>query len=70
MEYSTVTFEDSSEMARKVFDKVIEWYKKHKQFSGEGIMQDDDPIIDAPHFLSDLADEVIKFDEHFHEDDK
>ena len=39
----TVSYDDSPIMARKVFDAVIEWYRNHDQFSGEGIMQMDSP---------------------------
>jgi hypothetical protein len=49
-------------MRDKVFKAVIEWYTKHESFDGESISQSDEPIIDAPSFLANLADDVIKFE--------
>ncbi len=57
----TVTYEDSQEIKDKVFERVMEYYRKHEQFIGEGIMQCDDPIIDAPNVLADIADDIIQF---------
>jgi len=63
-----VTFENSPEMARKVFDAVIGWFEKHNQFHGEGIMQMDAPQIDAAPFLARLADDIIKFKEDWEDE--
>jgi hypothetical protein len=37
-----------------------EWIVKHGAHSGEMIMQDDDCQIEAPVFLADLVDNIIK----------
>ena len=58
-----ITYDDSPEMAKAVFDKLIEWYIDTELFSGESICQSDTGNIEAPMILSDIADDVIKFDE-------
>lgn len=64
----TVEFDDSQETKNKVFDALINWYCKVQAFTGESIMQSDDPQIEAAPFLSDLADDVIKFDITYKDD--
>lgn len=59
----TVSYEDSPEMHKKVFDHLIEnYFKKHGSYCGESIMQSDDPQIYAPELLSEIADDIIKFE--------
>lgn len=58
----TITFEDTPEVRNAVFERVLAYYKKHGVFHGESIHQMDNPIIDAPSVLSDIADDIIKFD--------
>lgn len=58
-----VTFDDSQEMKDKVFDCLIEWYKKHEAFHGECIQQSDRCLENAPDILAKIADDIIKFDE-------
>lgn len=61
-DYCVVEFEKTPEICEKVFDYLIEnYYCMQKSFSGEVIMQDDDSIIEAPHILSKIADNIIKF---------
>ncbi len=58
-----VSYEDTPELHKKVFDALIrEYYQKLEVTIGEVIMQNDDAIIAAPEVLADLADTVIKFD--------
>ena len=56
-----VSFEETPELKEEVYQRVLAWYVKHDSFLGESIMQSDNPQIDAPVFLSDLADDVFKF---------
>jgi len=56
----------TSEMsADEIVQMLLEWYVRHDVFSGESIMQMDDPILDAPAMLSDMADRllVVKYEE-------
>jgi hypothetical protein len=51
----------SPEVAQKVLDKIIEWMGEHSAaHSGEGIMQNDDCLIDAPELISDIIDDILK----------
>lgn len=57
-----VTYTDTKEVRDKVFKKLLDYYKRHEAFSGEEIMQADDPQIEAPDLLSNIADELLKFE--------
>lgn len=56
-----VTFNDDEATKQAVFDRVLEYFKKHEAFHGESIHQMDNPIIDAPSVMSDIADDILKF---------
>ena len=56
-----VEFEDTPELRQKVFQEVLDWYHEMVAFSGEQIMQTDNPQIEAAPFLAKLADEVFRF---------
>ena len=57
-----VEYQDSHEIRDQVFNKLIGWFTEHQSFCGESIMQSDDPQIYAPVVLSEIADEIIKFE--------
>lgn len=57
----TATFEDTPELRDAVFEKLIAFYAEHESYSGESIMQSDNPQIYAPVLLSEIADDLIKF---------
>ena len=57
----TVEFEDTPEMHKAVFNKLMEYYFDTGSFSGESIAQCDHAQIDASVILSDIADDIIKF---------
>jgi hypothetical protein len=63
-----VEYEDIPEMHKKVFDAVLNYFKKHHAFHGEVIMQCDNTIIDAPNVLSNIADNIMKFKVTYKED--
>ncbi len=56
------TYNDDQEAKDAVFASVIEFFKKHETFSGESIMQSDGPLLDAPEYLSSLADDILGFE--------
>ncbi len=64
----TLTYSDNLEVQKAVFDKLISWYMEYELFSGESIMQNDDGQIYAPVLLSDIADDIIKFDANWKDD--
>ena len=57
-----VRFDDSQVVKDEVFDALIKWYMEMEAFSGESIMQADEPQLTAAEKLSDIADDIIKFD--------
>lgn len=57
-----VVFNHNQAIKDAVFEKLINWYFEHREFSGEGIMQCDDTLIDAPNILAHIAEDIIKFD--------
>lgn len=59
--YGDMSFIETPELKEKVYQSVLNWYINQGYFSGESIMQSDDPIIDAPNLLSDIADDLFKF---------
>jgi hypothetical protein len=58
----TVKFERTREKEKAVFDKIIEFCKRHNCFFGECIMQSDDPQIYAPELISEIVDDIIEFE--------
>lgn len=61
-EYSTVTYHDDRATRDALFEKMLAYYKEHETFSGESIMQMDGPLLAAPDLVSDIADEIFKFE--------
>lgn len=57
----TATYKDDDATKQAVFDRVLEYFKKHEAFWGESIHQRDDPIMDAPSVMSDIADDILQF---------
>ena len=53
----------TQEAADAILNKVIEWMENPNHYtahSGEGIMQSDNTIIDAPDLISDIVDDILK----------
>ena len=70
-EYGVITYNDSPEVHKRVFDFLVEnYFKKYDAFCGETIMQSDNPQIYAPEVLSDIADDIIQFEHTEDEDDE
>lgn len=59
---ATVSYDETPELRVKLWDRVLEFYKKHEAFSGEHIMQSDNPQIEAPELLSEIADDIFNFE--------
>lgn len=58
-----ITYNDSQEAREKLYAACLEWFKDQGHYSGESIMQSDEPQIQAPVFLSDVADDIFQFDQ-------
>ncbi len=63
-----VSFEDTPEVHREVYLKVLHFFKDQEAFSGEAVMQNDGPQINGPELLAELADDIYKFDVEYIED--
>ncbi len=51
------------ETATQVLEKIIQWMEMPDHYAancGEGIMQNDNTIIDAPVLVSDIIDDILK----------
>lgn len=59
--YAKITFEDTEEIKNAVFEALIAWYKNVEHFEGETIFQSDEGQLGAVEIVSDIADEIIKF---------
>lgn len=57
-----VAFNNSQATRDEVFDRLIAWYFEHQSFDGECVVQNDNPAMDAPNILAEIADDIIKFD--------
>ncbi len=58
-----VKYDETPELKEKVYQAVLEYYKKHQAYAGEVIIQNDECQINAPSVLADIADELFKFKE-------
>lgn len=56
-----VECKDDPATKEAVFNAVIQFFKDHQMFSGESIMQSDNPQIEAPILMSNIADDILKF---------
>lgn len=55
--------DDSAKAKDMLFEKLVDWMgeKTHSAaHSGEGIMQDDDCLIDSSELISEMVDDVLK----------
>lgn len=59
-----------ADRAEDVQDRILAWFKEHECFSGESIMQSDEPQLTAADLLSGLADEVFQFEVAHSADDE
>jgi len=57
-----VEYDDSEEVKSRVFDRLMEYFKEQESFCSEQIQQCDSSSIEAPIVLSDIADDIIKFE--------
>ena len=57
-----VSFDDTEELRRAIAEKVYAYFVEHEVWSGEQIHQSDGPIIEAPHVMSAIADELMNFE--------
>lgn len=63
----TVEINDSEKIRNAVFNAVLNWMKKNEYWHGECI-QCDDFMIEGPHLLSDIIDNILKPEVKYDED--
>lgn len=57
----TVKYSTSEIIAETVIEKIIQFCEQYNVSSGESLVQSDDPLIEAPHFLADIIDSLLEF---------
>lgn len=67
--YSTVKVEITEEKKDAIIERILQYCKENKCTSGEKLHQDDDCIIDAPCVLSDIIDDILKFEIEYDDED-
>lgn len=57
--YQKTSCDVSIEAREYVFNRLKEFYEKHKAFSGESVFQRDDPSTESVDVLSEIADRLF-----------
>lgn len=57
-----IAFIASTATKDAVFERVVAFFLKHEAFCGESVMQRDAPQIEGPVMLSELVDDVLRFE--------
>jgi len=65
-----ITFNETEELKQAIYDRVLKFFVDMESFWGESIMQSDNPQIEAPIVMSDIADDLFKFDVEYIEDEE
>jgi hypothetical protein len=60
-----LTYDDSPEAKERVFQIMLEEFKKLRQFCGEGIHQSDRTYEAAPEILTRIAEEGFQFNAEY-----
>lgn len=55
-----ISYKDDEATKQAVFDAVIAFLKKHKVFCAECICQSDNPQIEAPVLLANIAEDILE----------
>lgn len=59
---AVVSYNETQELKDQVFERILSFFKKVDHFTGESLQQSDDVHELAPDVLSDIADDIIKFE--------
>lgn len=54
-------YDTTSNAAEKVVEAVINWCNQHQCYSGEMLCQDDNCLIESPYLISNIIDNILKF---------
>lgn len=58
---ATASYEETDEKKQQLWDAFIAWCQEHNAITGESY-QSDDFQIDAPSFMANAIDKIVKFD--------
>jgi len=58
----TIDFRDDTETKEVLYAKMLDWFVKTELFTGESLQQSDKTSVDSPILLSEIAEEIFKFD--------
>jgi UDP:flavonoid glycosyltransferase YjiC (YdhE family) len=56
------SYEETPELKDQVFERVLSFFKSVDHFTGESLQQSDNVQELAPDLVSDIADNIIKFE--------
>lgn len=59
---AVVNYQNDQATRDLVYGAALLFLSRHRAFTGESIMQSDSTALDALEFLSDLAENVFKFE--------
>lgn len=62
IEDGTITYRDDEETRQALYEAVLKWVKGYKLFHGDSIHQTDITYEEAPTLLTELAEEVFRFE--------
>lgn len=54
-------YDTTSNAAEKVVEAIINWCNQHHCHSREMLCQDDDCLIESPYLISNIIDNILKF---------
>lgn len=54
-------YDTTSNAAAKVVEAIINWCNQHQCYSGEMLCQDDNCLIESPYLISNIIDNILKF---------
>jgi len=62
-----ITYRDDEETKNKLFEMVLSFLTENEAFNGESIHQNDVANIELANFMTEIADEVMKFNVEYKE---
>lgn len=65
----TITFDDSPEAKDRIFNLMLDFFKRVDMFSGECLTQSDETYIEAPNILAEVAENGFKFEVEYKDND-
>lgn len=65
-----VKYKDDEATMKEVYERMLKWFVRNDAYSGEIIWESDNCMERAPEILTELAEEVFKFDVSYDYDDE